>query len=655
MTSPDARTDFETRIYQRLTDTVGADEDTRLPAPTDLIAEPAMGHVRLSWEPVAGAAGYVIERSEAGSSPIIVDHGGSDVPAVPQTVFADTGLRDVTTYTYRVGAVIGADYPVWTWSQPVSVDTWHGRTDGSVETPVVAVSVDASRVVGDLRRVWELIGSERLSQLLLVGDQKWIADEFATALRRVHEDLGVQRVRAHAILHDDNDVVRVADDGTVTYNFDRVDAIYDQLLDIGIRPVVELSFMPAALARDPRETVFTYGGIISPPADWSAWRALIAALAEHLIDRYGIDEVARWSFEVWNEPNLVVFWTGTIDEYLRLYEESARALKSVDARLAVGGPSTAAAEWVERLAAYAEHTAVPLDFVTSHTYGNLPLDVRPALARHGFEGTPVWWTEWGVGSTHFGPIHDTAFGAPFVLSGYAVAQHHLDALAYWVASDHFEELGRPDRLFHNGFGLLTVGNLAKPRYWAAHLAAHQGDAVLAHTVAGDGAAVLVQCSATRHDDGTIDVLTWNGTINAAVMSGDPRLDRNVRLEVGGLDPAIAYEATLSRIDTNHSNIAAACPTDIIWPDEQLWSRLRAADTLASEPILPTGPAPSTPPAPTSLPTPAGPPTSATASPAGDTTLRFDFALPMPGVARIRLRPARSAPRTPQQRPSNQPD
>ena len=614
MTSPDARTDFETRIYRRLTDTVGADEGTRLPAPTDLTAEAATGHVRLSWEPVAGAAGYVIERAEAGQSPIIVDHGGADVPAVPQLAFADTGLRDGTTYTYRVGAVLGADYPVWTWSEPVSVETSDRRTHGSAQTPLVAVSVDAAHLVGKLRRVWEMIGAERLSQLLLDGDQKWIADEFATALRRVHDDLGVRRVRAHAILDDDNNVVRTTDDGTVTYDFDRIDAIYDQLLEIGIRPVVELSFMPAALARDPQQTVFTYRGIISPPADWSQWRALITALAEHLIDRYGIDEVTQWSFEVWNEPNLVVFWTGTVDEYLRLYEESARALKAVDARLAVGGPSTAAAEWVERLAAHAEHAGVPLDFVTSHTYGNLPLDVRPALGRHGFEGTPVWWTEWGVGSTHFGPIHDTAFGAPFVLAGYAVAQHHLDALAYWVASDHFEELGRPDRLFHNGFGLLTVGNLAKPRYWAAHLAAHQGDHVLAHRVDGDGAAVLVQCSATRHDDGTIDVLTWNGTINAAVMSGDSRLDRKVRLEVGGVDPGIAYDVTISRIDVNHSNIAAACPTDTVWPDEELWSRLRAADGLATEPILATEPA------------------------SIATTLRFDYPLPMPGVARIRLRP-----------------
>jgi xylan 1,4-beta-xylosidase len=115
------------------------------------------------------------------------------------------------------------------------------------------------------------------------------------------------------------------------------------------------------------------------------------------------------------------------------------------------------------------------------------------------------------------------------------------------------------------------------------------------------------------------------------MSGDSRLDRNVRLEVDGVDPAIVYDATISRIDVNHSNIAAACPTDTIWPDEQLWSRLRAADALATQPIAPTEPASTV------------------------TALRFDYSLPMPGVARIRLRPVRSTPGTPQQRSSDQPD
>jgi xylan 1,4-beta-xylosidase len=604
----DARTDFETRIYQRLTDTSRASEGTALPPPANPVATGAIGHIRLSWDPVEGAAGYVIERAEGDRPAVIVDHGGSDVPAVPGTSFADTGRTDGVDYTYRVGAVAGAEYPVWQWSEPVTART----RDSGAGDPVVDVVVDAQDVIYPLKRVWELIGSERLSQLRLTGDQQWIADEFATALRRAHDDLGVRGVRAHAILHDDNAVVTVDGTGTVGYDLDRIDAIYDQILEIGIRPIVELSFMPAALARDPQQTVFTYRGIISPPADWAQWRALIDALARHLISRYGIDEVATWPFEVWNEPNLVVFWTGTVEEYLRLYDETAAALKGVDERLLVGGPSTAASEWIERLAAHAEATGAPLDFVTSHTYGNMPVHARPAMARHGFGDLPVWWTEWGVGSTHFGPIHDTVFGAPFVLSGYAAAQDHLDALAYWVVSDHFEELGRPERLFHNGFGLLTVGNLGKPRYWAAHLAAHLGDRVLASSVTGDGAGVLVQAWSTAHDDGTIDVLVWNGTVNAALMAGDPRLDRDVRLSVSGLRSDVAYTVDLARIDEQHSSIASRFPADDDWPDPHELSRLRHYDELARDEMP--------------------------LRPAGDDTAALDFRLPMPGVARIRLHP-----------------
>lgn len=117
--------------------------------------------------------------------------------------------------------------------------------------------------------------------------------------------------------------------GRLRYNFDRIDAIYDQLLDMGIRPIVELSFMPAALARDPEQSVFTYRGIISPPAHWEEWREFVASLATHLVQRNGIDEVAQWAFEVWNEPNLEVFWSGTQEEYLRLYDESVRAARHV--------------------------------------------------------------------------------------------------------------------------------------------------------------------------------------------------------------------------------------------------------------------------------------------------------------------------------------
>jgi xylan 1,4-beta-xylosidase len=629
----EARHDWERRIYRRVTDAGGADAAWSLPPPPGLRADPGTGHIRLSWQPVPGAAGYLIERlGPADGQPQIISHGGSDVPAVPGPPFADTGLDDDTDYSYRVGAVTAAGHPACTWSEPVRVRTAPGsrrtapgsrrtapgsrRTapgsrDGPAGPAAVRVEVDASTVTGRLDRVWRMVGSERLTQLRFGDDGHGhhIGAEFAEALSRARDDLGVTHVRAHAILHDDNAVVSRGPDGGLAFDFGGIDALYDRLITLGLRPVIELSFMPAAMARDPEQIVFGYRGIISPPADWAQWRALVTALARHLVGRYGIDEVAQWPFEVWNEPNLEVFWSGAPAEYLRLYDESARAVKSVDDRLKIGGPATAAAEWVEELAVHAASAGVPLDFVSTHTYGNLPLDVRPALTRHGLGGIPAWWTEWGIGATHFGPVHDSAAGAPFVLTGYQAVQGRLDALAYWVISDHFEELGRPPRLFHDGFGLLTVGNLRKPRYWAAHLAAHLGDDVLASQVTGDGAEALVRAWATRHADGRLDILLWNGTLNAALADGDPRLDRRVRLAVTGL-PAVTHQAELARVDQLHSNIAAHCPPDVDWPDDALWARLRARDELHTERLPDLTPA--------------------------NGSACLDLDLPMPGVARIRL-------------------
>lgn len=569
-----------------------------------LQATPRAGHIELTWDRVPGAAGYVIERATATGSPQTVTHGGSDVPAVIGPPFADTGLIDGVDYTYRVGAVTGAEYAVSSWAGPVSART-AGSTAGSV-----TITVDASSDGGRLNRVWQMVGSERLTQLLpSAGSDEIVAEEFAGALRLARADLGMKMVRAHGILHDDNAVVAVGPGGELGFDFRQVDAIYDRLRGLGLRPVVELSFMPAALARDPEQTVFAYRGIVSPPRDWDGWRRLVTALAEHLVGRYGIDEVAQWAFEVWNEPNLEVFWSGTRLEYLRLYDESARAIKSVSPRLRVGGPATSAARWIEPLAAHAAETGVALDFVSTHTYGNLPLDPRPALRRHGFDGIPIWWTEWGVGAAHFGEVHDSAFGAPFVLSGLHSGHGRLDAIAYWVISDHFEELGRPQRLFHNGFGLLSIGNLRKPRYWAVHLAEHLGDQVLSLRAEGDGAGSLVQAWAARHEDGTVDVLVWNGTVNAALMTGDPRLTRQVAVRITGLDRP-SYLASLARVDARHSNIAARCPPEVTWPDETLWATLRSADRLHEERLPDVNP--------------------------DRRTARFEFALPMPGVARIRL-------------------
>jgi xylan 1,4-beta-xylosidase len=372
------------------------------------------------------------------------------------------------------------------------------------------------------------------------------------------------------------------------------------VLELGLRPVVEHSFMPRELAADPGATVFEYGAGISVPHDWEAWGTLCGALAAHLVERYGIDEVATWGFEVWNEANLEVFWTGTREEYFRIYDLAAEAVKAVDERLPVGGPATAAAGWIPDFLDHVVEHGSPLDFLTTHTYGNLPLDVRESLRVRSLDHVEVWWTEWGVTPTHFYDISDTVFSATFLLHGMKSAQGRADALAYWVVSDHFEELGRPPALLHGGFGLLTVGNLRKPRWWALALAQQLGDELLPLTLEGDGAGTLVDGWAARGPDGAIDVLLWNATLDQTKAGGDPLLDRTVTIT--GLP---AGHATLARVDATHSNLAAHWHAQRPWPTETELDELRAADRLDVEDL-------------------------------GDVAGEVTIDLPMPGIARLRL-------------------
>jgi xylan 1,4-beta-xylosidase len=335
--------------------------------------------------------------------------------------------------------------------------------------------------------------------------------------------------------------------------------------------------MPRDLAAEPDRTVFDYRGIISPPRDLAAWSALVSAFVAHLEDRFGRDEVMRWPFEVWNEPNLKVFWSADEAGYLELYDATARAVKAVDPAIRVGGPATAAVGWVEDLLAHATGSGVPVDFVSTHTYGLPPLDLRPVTARAGRDDLPIYWTEWGISPTHGSPINDSVWGAPIVCDGMRSAAGRLDALAYWVASDHFVELGEPARLFHGGFGLLTVGNLRKPRFWALRVLELLGEAQLAVELGGDGGGGLVDAWATSDPGGRVAVAAWNGTIDQSKAGGDDLLGRPVTLTIRGLAPGPVI-VRHRRIDATHSNIARHWDGGD-WPDGAGWERLRAHDRL----------------------------------------------------------------------------
>src|SRR5882724_10066047 len=230
---------------------------------------------------------------------------------------------------------------------------------------VQEITVDASAPAHPFPHFWEkMFGSGRAILSL--------REDYRKDLRETRRITGFEYVRFHAIFHDETGFYDEDKDGKPLYNFSYIDQIYDGLLQDHTRPFIELSFMPKKLAADPNALhAFWYKQNVAPPKDWNKWEQMIESFTRHLVDRYGIEEVAQWYFEVWNEPN-IDFWAGDPKQstYFELYDHSARSVKKVDSQLRVGGPATAQAAWVDDLIKHCTENHIPLDFVSSHVYGN---------------------------------------------------------------------------------------------------------------------------------------------------------------------------------------------------------------------------------------------------------------------------------------------
>ncbi|HET8783429.1 MAG TPA: hypothetical protein VFM63_13475, partial [Pyrinomonadaceae bacterium] len=216
---------------------------------------------------------------------------------------------------------------------------------------------DLAEATTPLPHFWEhTVGSDHAPMALRA--------DWQSQLQRAQRELGFQYVRFHGLLSDDFRLL-VRDGNKHFYSFFNCDQVFDFLLSIGIRPFVELSFMPNALASGGK-TVFGYEANITPPRNYKQWSGLIAALVSHCAERYGKKEVRDWFFEVWNEPNLSAFWAGTQREYFKLYRHTAEAIKNIDESFRVGGPATAKSEWIEDFVKFCDRNEVPADFITTH-------------------------------------------------------------------------------------------------------------------------------------------------------------------------------------------------------------------------------------------------------------------------------------------------
>lgn len=352
-----------------------------------------------------------------------------------------------------------------------------------------------------------------------------LRESYREQLRMLKRDIDFQYIRFHGIFNDDIGVIRKSLFGEYIFSFTLVDDIFDFILSIGIKPFIEIGFMPQCIASGD-EYIFHYKGNVTPPKDESIWVMLIEKFISHIIQRYGLAEVRKWYFEIWNEPNLGKnngfkggrFWSGDMDDYYRLYTITANTIKHIDQHLKVGGPATSNNAHIVEMLEYCKKSETPIDFISTHHY---PTDIvlgygvedsqnlitafnketcsdklqdiikeyitfqsdtwykveRGVLtkmaqrAKKESQGLPLYYTEW---SSLAGLDSDSAFGSSFIIKTIQDNMGLVDGYSYWAFSDIFEEKGVPNCAFHGGFGLITIDGIKKATYNAFKLLASLG-------------------------------------------------------------------------------------------------------------------------------------------------------------------------------------
>jgi xylan 1,4-beta-xylosidase len=347
------------------------------------------------------------------------------------------------------------------------------------ERPITA---DLQQVRGPLDTMFkQCVGAGRANEGLRADWQRQLA--------YVHKECGFTYIRMHGVFCDDMGVYREDKQGYPEYNWQYIDELYDYLHSIGMKPFVELSFTPGAMASG-RQTIFWWRGNVTKPRDLGKWEGLIRAFVRHLKERYGDDEVRTWYFEVWNEPNLSGFFAGTQQDYFNLYAVTARAIKSVSPQYKVGGPATAGCAWVPEFINFCATNRSPVDFISTHTYGvdsgfldehgdtgtvlsqnpssifGEVKQVRRQIAESAMPNLELHFTEWSTSYTPSDPVHDSYHSAAYILDKLKKSGDAAQSMSYWTFTDIFEEAGPRWEAFHGGFGLINYEDINKPAFYA---------------------------------------------------------------------------------------------------------------------------------------------------------------------------------------------
>jgi xylan 1,4-beta-xylosidase len=513
-------------------------------------------------------------------------------------------------------------------------------TAAAAEPRVVSMTVDARRVTGVLPPVWRFFGADEPNYATMKDGRKLL-----TELGKLRP--GEVYFRAHNLLSTGDgtpafkwgstNVYTETPDGKPVYDFTIVDRIIDTYLARGIRPYLQIGFMPEAMSTAPPGVPYQHlwrpgfeykliaTGWSWPPKSYEKWGELVHQWTKHNVDRYGRAEVERWYFEVWNEANFPTYWQGTPEEFYKLHDFAIAGVRRALPTARVGGPDVAGPggtfmdgflKHVTSGTNYATgEMGTPTDFLAFHAKGRPTFvegHVRMGIGAHlkdvdgGFTKVlslpalarkPVVIGESDPEGCAACPGPQNAYRNGTMYSSYTAASFariwelartrgvNLEGVLSWS----FEFENQPwfagyRQLATNGVNLPVLNVFRMFAQLGPEQVAASSDAQVAlESVIADGvrAEADVGVIATRTAAGKVALLLWHYHDD-----DQPGADAAVNIAVSGLAKTAARVATAWRVDGAHANAYAAWQTmgSPLAVSSTQYAELEKASELVAEPL-----------------------------------------------------------------------
>lgn len=398
--------------------------------------------------------------------------------------------------------------------------------DAALQTVSCRAAVHADNTLAHLKHTWrDLCGVTRASAVL--------SAEVQALLARMQRDVGFSYIKFNGIFSDDMHVYSEDAIGKPVFSFAYVDKALDFLRSISLKPMIQLGFMPEALARSKKQI---FGYAVGEPASLEKWCALTDAFFAHIIRRYGIDEIRTWRFSLWHQPDTPenMYGFSSSEAFYRFWKATYTTVKRRDPSIILAMPPTFYVleenyeNWYIPFLKWCRSNDCLPDALCFHYYDTVFADelsgnqsfgfARPMALRYSADGLarfilqaqserrslqceslPIYLTEWNNTPSQQDLLNDTCFKSCYIVKGIAENYDRLASFGYWSLTDWMGEAPQPEQLYFGGLGLFTANGVPKASYYAFTLLRALGDTLLGK---GDG------WIATRQNDDFI-ILLYN--------------------------------------------------------------------------------------------------------------------------------------------------